>query len=379
MNKQLAIALFCLVVLALGGVFYYGWQREHNARVTANQATLAAKQILSVKGLIGSEKEDFFKDPQVQAILKDKYKLIVDTESVGSRRIATDGGSAGKANQYDFAFPAGTPAADKIKREFKPKDSYRVFFTPMAVASWTPVAQVLENNNIVQKSNQHYRVIDMPHLLALMENKTRWQDLPNNDGFAVGRKVLIKSTNIASSNSAAMYLSLASYLANNNDIVTTPEQVNAVLPKVAPLFTTQGYMAGSSATPFDDYLSKGMGDSPLVMIYEAQFLAQAGQGGIRPNMVLLYPEPTIFTQHTLLAMTDSGKRLGEALTQDADLQKLAIKHGFRSNNPALAATFSEQIRSQKLDYVPDELTEVINTPSYEVLETMIGEIERQLK
>ncbi|WP_395145333.1 hypothetical protein ACF3NV_03390 [Moraxella atlantae] len=34
---------------------------------------------------------------------------------------------------------------------------------------------------------------------------------------------------------------------------------------------------------------------------------------------------------------------------------------------------------QKLNHVPDELTEVINTPSYDVLETMIGENERQLK
>ena len=78
-------------------------------------------------------------------------------------------------------------------------------------------------------------------------------------------------------------------------------------------------MADSSATPFEDYLTKDMGDSPSVMIYEAQFLAQAAQGGIRPNMVLFYPEPTIFTQHTLLAMSANGKRLGEVLTPDPDL------------------------------------------------------------
>lgn len=91
-------------------------------------------------------------------------------------------------------------------------------------------------------------------------------------------------------------------------------------------------------------------------------------------MVLLYPEPTIFTQYMLLAMSDNGKRLG-----DPDLQKLAIKHGFCSNNPALAGKFDEQMRARKLAYAPDELTEVINTPSYDVLETMVGELECQLK
>lgn len=202
------------MVLASGGVLYYGWQREHTARVTAQQATLAAKQVLSVRGLIGPKKADFFKEPQVQTILKDKYQLIIDIESAGSRRIA----------------------------------------------SWQPVTQVLENNGIVKKSSQHYRIIDMLRLLDLLQNQTRWQDLPHNDSFGVGRKVLIKSTNIASSNVAAMYLSLTSYLANNNDIVTTSAQINAVIPKIALLFTTQGYMVDSSATLFEDYLTKGMSD-----------------------------------------------------------------------------------------------------------------------
>ena len=115
----------------------------------------------------------------------------------------------------------------------------------------------------------------MLRLLDLLQNQTRWQDLPHNDSFAVGGKVLIKSTNIASSNVAAMYLGLTSYLANNNDIVTTSAQVNTVIPKIALLFTTQGYMVDSSATLFEDYLTKDLDDSPLVMIYEAQFLVQA--------------------------------------------------------------------------------------------------------
>ncbi|WP_290000570.1 hypothetical protein [Faucicola atlantae] len=64
-------------------------------------------------------------------------------------------------------------------------------------------------------------------------------------------------------------------MANNNDIVTTSAQINAVIPKIALLFTTQGYMVDSSATLFEDYLTKDLDDSPLVMIYEAQFLVQA--------------------------------------------------------------------------------------------------------
>lgn len=383
MNKKIAIVLCILVGLALSATFYLTLKNNKKAEqdnLAKQTAENKAKQVVTVSGLIGSEKQDFFNDPEVTNILASKYKLKVDTQSAGSRSIATEGGKKGKADQYDFVFPSGSPTADKIKKDFKVKNSYRVFFTPMAVASWKPVVDVLEKNAIVKKTNNHYRIIDMGKLQDLMTQQTRWQDLPNNDSFKVGRKVLIKSTNIASSNSASMYLSLASYLANNKSIVENDSQIVQVIPKVTPLFTGQGYMAGSSATPFEDYLNKGQGDSPLVMIYEAQFLAQAQQGSVRPDMVLLYPEPTIYTDHTLLAMNDNGKKLGEALTTDPDLQKLAIKYGFRNYNSQLAGEqFNQMLKDKKLDFVPTTLNEVIDPPSYEVLEKMISQIEQQMK
>lgn len=365
-----------LVLVALAVAVYFSLQQRNNEAEERQRAF----EIKTVSGLIGSEKKDFFDDADVKAILKSKYKLDIDYETVGSRRIAVEGGAKGTVDKYDFAFPAGTPAAEKIRRDFNSKSTYRVFFTPMTIASWQPVVQVLENNGIVKKHQDYYGILDMAALANLMENNTRWQDVPNNTSFQVGRKVLVKSTNILSSNSAAMYLSLASYLANNNNIVSDDEQINTVIPKVAPLFTSQGFLAGSSATPFEDYLIKGMGNSPLVMIYESQFLYQASlhNGSIRDDMVLLYPEPTIFTQHTLLAMTEAGKTLGDALSTDAELQKLAIKHGFRSNDTALVGEFQKNVQANGLKDVPANLNEVIDPPSYEILEKMIGKIEQQL-
>lgn len=382
MNKKVALILLFLVSLAIMGTlratkFLFNQKKQADQAVAIDKAKAAA--IATVTGLIGSEKEAFFADPQVKQILHDKYQIQLTAQTAGSRSIATQGGQLGKADKYDFVFPSGSPAADKIKQDFRTQNSYRVFFTPMAVASWQPIVDVLEKNTIVQKIDNHYSIIDMGKLQNLMTKQTRWQDLPNNDSFKVGRKVLIKSTNIASSNSAAMYLSLASYLANGKSVVENDSQIAKVLPQVTPLFSGQGYMAGSSATPFEDYLLKGQGDSPLVMIYEAQFLAQAEQGNIRPEMVLLYPEPTIFTQHILLSMNDKGSKLGNALTTDPDLQKLAIKYGFRSNDPKMANEFAKSLTDHKLTYVPSSFNEVIDPPSYEVLEKMIGQIEQSMK
>lgn len=352
----------------------FGKKQDAEQKAKAEQAKATA--IATVTGLIGSEKKDFFNDPQVKQILETKYQIRTEIQEAGSRSIATQGGQKGKADKYDFVFPSGSPAADKIKKDFKTQNSYRVFFTPMAVASWKPVVDVLEKNAIVRKTDNHYSIIDMGKLQELMTQQARWQDLPNNDSFKVGRKVLIKSTNIASSNSAAMYLSLASYLANGKSVVENDSQIAQVLPQVTPLFSGQGYMAGSSATPFEYYLNKGQGDSPLVMIYEAQFLAQAQQGGVRPDMVLLYPEPTIYTDHTLIAMNNKGKKLGEALTDDPDLQKLSIKYGFRNK---AGDQFNQMLKDKNLTFVPNVLNEVIDPPSYEVLEKMISQIEQQMK
>lgn len=379
MNRKVALILFFLVSLAIIGALLatsalFGKKQDAEQKAKAEQAKATA--IATVTGLIGSEKKDFFNDPQVKQILETKYQIRTEIQEAGSRSIATQGGQKGKADKYDFVFPSGSPAADKIKKDFKTQNSYRVFFTPMAVASWKPVVDVLEKNAIVRKTDNHYSIIDMGKLQELMTQQARWQDLPNNDSFKVGRKVLIKSTNIASSNSAAMYLSLASYLANGKSVVENDSQIAQVLPQVTPLFSGQGYMAGSSATPFEDYLNKGQGDSPLVMIYEAQFLAQAQQGGVRPDMVLLYPEPTIYTDHTLIAMNNKGKKLGEALTDDPDLQKLSIKYGFRNK---AGDQFNQMVKDKNLTFVPNVLNEVIDPPSYEVLEKMISQIEQQMK
>jgi hypothetical protein len=118
-----------------------------------------------------------------------------------------------------------------------------------------------------------------------------------------------------------------------------------------------------------------MGKSPLVMIYEAQFLhrAAAGDSSITPDMVLLYPEPTLYTKHVLVPLNEAGARLGEALTTDPELQRLAIEHGFRNQN----ITYFREFTRQHQVTTADTLTNVSDAPSYEVLERMIQRIEQR--
>jgi hypothetical protein len=325
------------------------------------------KKTARVHGLSGSEKIAFFEDARVVKRLK-RLGFEVQVEPAGSRQIATDF----DLTKVDFAFPAGVPAAEKIRRSFKTLPSTTPFFTPMVVASFAPIADILVRNGIATKEAGHY-TLDLHKYVDLVEQGRRWKELADSAAYPVDKRVLITSTDVRKSNSAAMYLSLLSFVANGDSVVLDRSQAEKVLPRVAPFFLEQGFVESSSEGPFDDYLAIGAGKTPLVMIYEAQFVAHsiANDGSIRPDMVLMYPEPTILSKHTFIPITGDGERLGRALATDPELQTLAVAYGFRTAQPG---AFEASIKAHGLG-LPAQLVNVVDPPSYEALERMITDIE----
>jgi hypothetical protein len=244
----------------------------------------------------------------------------------------------------------------------------------MAVASWKLLVPLLEKEGIVSKTDGGFYVIDMKRLLAMSGKGIRWRDLKDNSVFPTGKSILISSTDVRKSNSAAMYLALASYVVNDNNVVDTNEQATRILPVVTSLFLRQGLQESSSAGPFEDYVTMGVGKAPLVMIYESQFLEyQSKHAQPNPDMILLYPLPTLYTKHIVVPFTENGRRLGEALATDPELQKLAARYGYRTSSPEY---FAEFLRSRKLQ-APTTLVDVIDPPNYEILERMIQAIEKR--
>ena len=363
-KRLLGPVLAVILAVGIGGAVLV----SHNRKVAVESVRAAAASIVDVKGMIGSEKESFFTDPKVIELLAAKG-LRVTFEKVGSREIATR-----DLKGYDFGFPAGTPAAIALQNKSKAKQVYPTFFTPMAVASWKLLAPLLEKEGIIKKTTGEFYFIDMKRLLDLSAKGIRWRDLKENTVFPTGKSILISSTDVRKSNSAAMYLALASYVANDNNMVDTNEQATKILPIVISLFLRQGLQESSSAGPFEDYMTMGVGKAPLVMIYESQFLEYQSKRA-QPNleMILLYPQPTLYTKHIVVPFTENGRRLGDALATDPELQKLAARYGYRTSSPEY---FAEFLRSRKLQ-APTTLVDVIDPPSYEILERMIQAIEKR--
>lgn len=360
MSRIIGLAL--AAVLAVGVVV---------AVVASLSGNLTPRPTTTVQGVIGSEKQAFFQDPEVLAVFH-RNGLDVKVDTAGSREIAT----TVDLSRYDFAFPAGVPAAAKIKAERRATATYIPFFTPMAIATFKPIAQLLAANHVAKDEGSYY-TFDVQAYLALVARNARWTDLPGNTAYPAGKSVLVTSTDVRTSNSAAMYLAIASYVANGGNVVADDATARKVVPQLAPLFLRQGFTESSSDEPFTDYLSIGIGKTPMVMIYEAQFLARqaAHDRAITPDMVLMYPTPTVLSKHTLVPLKPAGDRVGRLLQNDPDLQRLAVKYGFHTSDPA---AFGAYLKSRGVP-MPPQLVDVIEPPAYDPLEAMITGIDQLSK
>lgn len=355
-NGRRALSLIVAAFLALALLF-----------AILSQTGVLSFSNTAVSGLTGSEKIPFLTDERVVNRF-DKLGLEVNARKAGSREIATHF----DLESYDFSFPSGAAATAKIKADHTTTASHDVFYSPMVIATRQPILEILIANGIAQDEGGWYS-FDLAKYLELLEEGTRWSQLKESSAFDVNKQVLITSTDIRKSNSAAMYLAMLSYLANGQSVVRTPAQAKAAVAQIAPAFLLQGFSESSSSAPFNNYLVRGMGSVPMVMAYEAQFIAEAinENSAITSDMVMMYPQPTVFSQHTVVAHSEAGKTFAEQLATDPELKSLAAAFGFRGANDQELMNLVNAAGQQ----VPASINYVVDPPAYEFLEAMINELE----
>ncbi|MEU0556087.1 hypothetical protein [Dactylosporangium sp. NPDC006015] len=267
-------------------------------------------------GVIGSEKAGFFADPEVKAALA-KHGLRLRLDPAGSRRMA-----GMPLDDYDFAFPGSAPAAVEIARHRRPAaPAVTVFSSPLAVASTSPIVDLLQSAGLARRAaaGGHW-TLDVKALVEANQRQLRWDQIPGNATFQVKQAVLVATTRPADSNSAALYAAILNQVTGGN------------LNAVTKLFADQGAVDTTTEEPFESWLSRTTNFAPLVLVYEAQFLDR-GKGD---NHVLLYPQPTIVSEHTVVPFTAAGAELAKLLQTDPQLQRLAAAHGFRTAGAPLA-------------------------------------------
>ncbi|MFI0875740.1 hypothetical protein ACH4TM_15210 [Streptomyces parvus] len=317
----------------------------------------------TVRGVIGSEKAEFFADPDTVKALAAKG-FTVRTETSGSwamDRLPLKG--------YDFAFPGSEAPADELSRSAEARGGpLRPFYSPLVVVAHRNAAEVLAANGLARlraangsggKWATQGTLLMGPYLAAAEDDRT-WQQLKGTSGHAeLSGTVFITSTDPVTSNSGALYLAAASYVADGGRVATDARAVERTAPLMRKLVQVQGAQQTSSDAPFRDFIS-GVGN-PLVLVYESQVasLLMSSQRQEVGDLVVLYPDTTVSSDHTLVPLTDHGRELGELLSTDPVLRKLAVRHGFRPQGAAAEFTAATAGHTA---YIDQRLTGVRQAP-----------------
>ena len=345
------------------------------AGASADDAPATQQELTVVHGVIGSEKESLFAGPEAKEIFA-RHGLDVQVTTSGSWAMA----ERADLTQADFASPSSEVAAahltdvhgDAVLSTSTP------FYSPLAIATGSTVLDVLAANGLAEQRDGVW-YLDMAAYLDAVASGRRWTDLAGSEAYPSSRNVMITTTDVRSSNSALMYLGLASYVLNGNAVITSEDAAREqAATSLARLFLDQGYSQSSSAGPWESFLSKGPMNQPLTLIYESQYLeAQMNEPTrVTSEMRICYPDPTIFSDHVVVAFSEAGQRVQDVLDNDPDMARVIARHGFRVNG-ANSGAFSEQVSEAGLTgYAADgTFIDVAQAPSYEVADAMLQTIE----
>ncbi len=285
---------------------------------------------------IGSEKADLMRDANVKRILSQKYEITFNFKTQGSLDQAALTTDQIKQQGLDCLWPSSI-AAQNVFQALHPNafPEYRaetVLNSPEVIYAGPEGTSALQKAGVVQQREGKYFIVNMKTLLQNYILKgAQWESLGTQN---IRGPIAIGSTNPAQSNSGFTLSLLELIIISTNDPYKAPsaQQARAALPIMRALKDAQGLQATSSAFGFEQWLLQG-GEfrSPLYAGYESQVLEQALQNkSILQNVRVLYPDPTVYNEHPILAFNAHASRLIDAM-KDNDIQKIAwTKYGFRS-------------------------------------------------
>ncbi len=332
------------------------------------QGRRAGVETVVVRGLIGSEKENFLNDPDVVRLLAERG-LDIDFQKVGSIEMVR-----GETTGQDFLWPSSQIAeAIYDQRPDAAGTSEIVFNSPIVLYAWRDVTTSLVAAGLAEQTGDVYRVERFPELIQRIEQRQPWSEI----GVPIYGPITIQTTDPTRSNSGLLFSGLLANVRNGGQVVDGTT-ITTVLPFIVDFYARLGFTETGSGDLFRQFLSTGMGAKPIIAGYENQLIEfsianQEYRDLLRDEIDILYPAPTVTSSHPLIALTPNGERLLEAM-RDPEIQRLAWeKHGFRSgligveNDPAVLDVVG----------VPATVDAIIPVPRPEVMQRIIDALEQR--
>jgi len=314
------------------------------------------KPLTTLSGYIGTEKTAFLQDPQVVQILKDRYHLALSITGMGSLEMVAQAPPTG----MDFLWPSSQIPRELFQTQFPTVvlKSEVLLASPLVLYSWDVVTTALEKNGYIHVKDGVAYFDEFPAFYKRISGKAKWADLGLTQLYGT---ISITSTDPLKSNSGMLFASLLAQAAIGD--LSDEKSLQKILPEISAYFSRLGYLQASTGTLFEDFLRSGMGQYPLICGYENQITEFAAQNPglwakVRTHIKILYPAPTIWSEHPLMTLTPAAGALIAGL-KDPEIQKIAWEvHGFRTQ---VAGSQSGDNSLGALG-IPAEITQVIPAP-----------------
>ena len=125
-----------------------------------------SQTVTEINGYVGGEKIGLLEDEEVQDILRDRYRLVIDYAKAGSIDMVTD-----DAEGRDFRFPSNQTALELYKQVHgDPVKSEIILNTPIVLYTRSAVAQALVDSGLAVVTNGVYTV-DMEKLTETVRSR----------------------------------------------------------------------------------------------------------------------------------------------------------------------------------------------------------------
>jgi hypothetical protein len=317
----------------------------------------------TLTGYAGGEKMAFIQNPKTVQALK-RRGLVMNADREGSVDQVRDPTLLGRKPQ--FLWPSSAPLVELAKKNAKVLKDQVIFNSPIVIYSWAPIADGLVKAGLATKEAAHYKVDSKALVQAVLAGKP-WSELGQPDLYGHVRLI---ATDPNKSNSGFMFAGLTANLLAGDvaDETTLPK----VLPQVVDLFRIMGFKSNSSGQVFDDFIAGGPGADPLVVGYENQLVEWIMADPDRWQRVVkspvaqpvtLYPQPTVYSAHPLIALAPESLALIDAM-MSAELQTIGWQdHGFRGPLGAIGATTNPLVAGR----MPAEVSNVAPMPDVNVM------------
>lgn len=345
--------ILILLVVIVGAVAY--------TFIDSNQA-----DPVDITGYLGGEKSGLYNNEDFKEFINDEYGLTMDHRVVGSYNMVQ-----GDTTGLDYLFPSSQLALELFEQiGGQPVAEDIVFNTPIVLYSRQLVVDALVDQGIVT-DREGINYVDMQQLATLIADQATWADigLPQLYG-----NVLVDTTDPNESNSGNMFLGVLANALNNNQPVNM-SNVSNVEEEIQAIYQSIGYMQNSSSDMFNQFLRQGVGAFPIIAGYESQLLEFSKQStdvynSVKDDIVILYPEPTVWSSHVYIALTEEGEVGLEALLDPEVQSKAWSDHGFRT-----IVAGSDDMTQFDVPGLAQEVTQIMPMPDIQTMQYLMDLIK----